>query len=264
MAQLIHEPPTAVLDEEGRTYLVRVWGAERSDGTWEAWLEFDPRDGGPDLLRTERGNVPAKPWGRRLLGPRTRADLPRRGVRPRARPAAVAATRPPIRAAGRGRRATWRRPRRSPAGMYYNRPADRRPRSRCRSAWTSAGRSPTSWPSTATAGSRSPRCRRRRRTCCRASPTRCGACWRSRARAPADVERFIHGTTVATNAVLEQKGAVTAVLTTEGFEDVLELGRQKRSRMYDLDMDAGDADVPRARAGAAWASASGSTRAAAC
>src|SRR5262245_63537303 len=54
---------------------------------------------------------------------------------------------------------------------------------------------------------------------------------------PGVVERFIHGTTVATNAVLEQKGAVTAVLTTEGFEDVLELGRQKRSRMYDLDMD---------------------------
>ena len=54
---------------------------------------------------------------------------------------------------------------------------------------------------------------------------------------PADVARFVHGTTVATNAVLEQKGAVTALLTTEGFEDVLELGRQKRSRMYDLDMD---------------------------
>lgn len=53
---------------------------------------------------------------------------------------------------------------------------------------------------------------------------------------PGDVERFIHGTTVATNAVLEQKGAVTAVLTTEGFEDVLELGRMKRARMYDLDM----------------------------
>jgi N-methylhydantoinase A/oxoprolinase/acetone carboxylase beta subunit len=54
---------------------------------------------------------------------------------------------------------------------------------------------------------------------------------------PAAVERFIHGTTVATNAVLEHKGAVTAILTTEGFEDVLEMGRQKRSRMYDLDMD---------------------------
>ena len=54
---------------------------------------------------------------------------------------------------------------------------------------------------------------------------------------PAAVERFIHGTTVATNAILEQKGAVTAVLATEGFEDVLELGRQKRARMYDLEMD---------------------------
>jgi N-methylhydantoinase A/oxoprolinase/acetone carboxylase beta subunit len=54
---------------------------------------------------------------------------------------------------------------------------------------------------------------------------------------PGAVERFIHSTTVATNAVLERKGAVTAILATEGFEDVLELGRQKRSRMYDLDMD---------------------------
>jgi len=54
---------------------------------------------------------------------------------------------------------------------------------------------------------------------------------------PGDVERFIHGTTIATNAILEQKGAVTAVLTTDGFEDVLELGRMKRSRMYDLSMD---------------------------
>ena len=60
---------------------------------------------------------------------------------------------------------------------------------------------------------------------------------------PGDVERFIHGTTVATNAILEQKGAVTAVLTTEGFEDVLELGRMKRSRMYDLD-GPGDPDLP--------------------
>jgi N-methylhydantoinase A len=56
-------------------------------------------------------------------------------------------------------------------------------------------------------------------------------------RPPAAVTRFIHGTTVATNAILEQKGAVTGVLMTQGFEDVLELGRQKRSRMYDLDMD---------------------------
>ncbi len=42
---------------------------------------------------------------------------------------------------------------------------------------------------------------------------------------PVDVERFIHGTTVGTNAILEQKGAVTAILMTDGFEDTLELGR---------------------------------------
>ncbi|RMF92505.1 MAG: hydantoinase/oxoprolinase family protein [Nitrospinota bacterium] len=51
---------------------------------------------------------------------------------------------------------------------------------------------------------------------------------------PEAVERFIHGTTVATNAVLEHKGAVIGLLTTEGFEDVLEIGRQKRSKLYDL------------------------------
>jgi N-methylhydantoinase A len=55
---------------------------------------------------------------------------------------------------------------------------------------------------------------------------------------PEAVERFIHGTTVATNAILEQNGAVTGVLMTAGFEDALEIGRQKRSNMYDLFLDA--------------------------
>ncbi|MBS7741739.1 hydantoinase/oxoprolinase family protein, partial [Chelatococcus sp. HY11] len=55
---------------------------------------------------------------------------------------------------------------------------------------------------------------------------------------PANVTRFIHGTTVATNAVVEQKGAVTGLLTTEGFEDVLVIGRQKRSELYNLFIDA--------------------------
>ena len=54
---------------------------------------------------------------------------------------------------------------------------------------------------------------------------------------PDAVERFIHGTTVGTNALLERKGAITAVLATEGFEDVLEIGRLKRTRMYDLFID---------------------------
>jgi N-methylhydantoinase A len=58
------------------------------------------------------------------------------------------------------------------------------------------------------------------------------------ARQPATaVERFIHSTTIATNAILEQKGAITGVLMTAGFEDVLEIGRQKRSQMYDLFLD---------------------------
>ena len=51
------------------------------------------------------------------------------------------------------------------------------------------------------------------------------------------VGRFIHSTTIATNAILEQKGAITGVLMTAGFEDVLEIGRQKRAQMYDLFLD---------------------------
>ena len=54
---------------------------------------------------------------------------------------------------------------------------------------------------------------------------------------PGSVVRFIHGTTVATNAVLEQSGARIGLLTTAGFEDILEIGRLKRSRMYDLMVD---------------------------
>ena len=45
----------------------------------------------------------------------------------------------------------------------------------------------------------------------------------------------IHGTTVGTNALLERRGARTALVTTKGFEDVLEIGRQARPALYDLD-----------------------------
>ena len=51
---------------------------------------------------------------------------------------------------------------------------------------------------------------------------------------PSDVSALLHATTVATNAILERKGARTALLTTEGFRDVLILGRQKRYETYDL------------------------------
>src|SRR6188474_2527550 len=43
----------------------------------------------------------------------------------------------------------------------------------------------------------------------------------------------IHGTTVATNAILERRGARTALLTTEGFRDVLELRRARAPELYD-------------------------------
>jgi N-methylhydantoinase A/oxoprolinase/acetone carboxylase beta subunit len=51
---------------------------------------------------------------------------------------------------------------------------------------------------------------------------------------PGAITRFVHGTTVATNAVLTRRGARIGLIATAGFEDVLEIGRQKRSRMYDL------------------------------
>jgi N-methylhydantoinase A len=52
--------------------------------------------------------------------------------------------------------------------------------------------------------------------------------------APADVEAFAHGTTVATNALLEGRSARTALIATEGFEDLVELGRQARADLYRL------------------------------
>ena len=52
-----------------------------------------------------------------------------------------------------------------------------------------------------------------------------------------DVNRFMHGTTVATNAILEGRGAKTALITTGGFRDLLEIGRQKRPDLYDLQVD---------------------------
>jgi len=48
---------------------------------------------------------------------------------------------------------------------------------------------------------------------------------------------FVHGSTVATNALLEGKGGRTALITTLGFEDVLEIGRQSRSELYNLNLD---------------------------
>ena len=55
--------------------------------------------------------------------------------------------------------------------------------------------------------------------------------------APAEVGYFGHGTTVATNALIQHRGVPTALITTAGFRDLLEIGRQKRPDLYDLQAD---------------------------
>ena len=62
---------------------------------------------------------------------------------------------------------------------------------------------------------------------------------------PGDVALVIHGTTLATNAVIERKGARTAFVTTEGFRDVLEIGYESRFDQYDVLIDKPQPLVPR-------------------
>jgi N-methylhydantoinase A len=52
---------------------------------------------------------------------------------------------------------------------------------------------------------------------------------------PGDVSEVVHGTTIATNAILEHKGARTGLITTRGFRDVLEIGRLRMPNLYRLD-----------------------------
>ena len=52
-----------------------------------------------------------------------------------------------------------------------------------------------------------------------------------------DVAYFGHGTTVATNALIQHRGAVTGLITSDGFRDLLEIGRQKRPDLYDSQVD---------------------------
>ena len=62
---------------------------------------------------------------------------------------------------------------------------------------------------------------------------------------PGAVDALAHGMTVATNALLERRGARTALVTTEGFRDVIEIARQNRPSLYDLSQDRPPPLVPR-------------------
>ena len=61
----------------------------------------------------------------------------------------------------------------------------------------------------------------------------------------AAVHRLVHGTTLVTNAVIERKGARTVLITSDGFRDSIEIGREHRYELYDLDLELPKPLVPR-------------------
>ena len=63
--------------------------------------------------------------------------------------------------------------------------------------------------------------------------------------APGDFGAVIHGTTLATNALIERRGAKAAVITTAGFRDILEIGYERRYDQYDMYLEKQDMLVPR-------------------
>jgi N-methylhydantoinase A len=63
--------------------------------------------------------------------------------------------------------------------------------------------------------------------------------------APEAVALVVHGTTLATNAIIERKGACTALITSEGFRDVIEMGHEHRFEQYDLYIEKPAPLVPR-------------------
>src|SRR5262249_53635529 len=60
-----------------------------------------------------------------------------------------------------------------------------------------------------------------------------------------DVRRVVHATTLFTNALIERKGAATALITTEGFRDTLEMRREHKYELYDLFIELPEPLVPR-------------------
>jgi N-methylhydantoinase A len=72
-----------------------------------------------------------------------------------------------------------------------------------------------------------------------------GAVMKASGLAPAEVGLIIHGTTLITNALIERKGARTALVTTEGFRDVLEMGTESRFEQYDLAIEKPRPLIPR-------------------
>jgi N-methylhydantoinase A len=62
---------------------------------------------------------------------------------------------------------------------------------------------------------------------------------------PGDIGQIIHGTTLATNALIERRGAKTALITTQGFRDVIEMRTESRFEQYDLNLNLPEPLLPR-------------------
>ena len=135
---------------------------------------------------------------------------------------------------------SWSRPwRRSLAAGVVTCPIDDQNRPRtgrfgpCCWASTWAGRSPTPcWP--LTDGWSRPRPRRLPQDQSEGVLAAIEKACERAGRSPSEIEAFSHGMTVATNALLEGRGARTALIATEGFTDLVELGRQDRAELYRL------------------------------
>ena len=130
---------------------------------------------------------------------------------------------------------------RSPRGpMIHSRPCPRG------SVSTSAAPSPTSsWSTRPRAPSASARCSPRPRIRPTASSRASSALLGEAGVAAGAVRAVVHGTTLVTNALIERKGARTALLTTEGFRDALEIRHEGRYDMYDLFIEPPAPLVPR-------------------
>jgi N-methylhydantoinase A len=63
--------------------------------------------------------------------------------------------------------------------------------------------------------------------------------------APSEIDQIIHGTTLATNALIERRGAKTALITSEGFRDVIEMRTESRFEQYDLNLSLPEPLLPR-------------------
>ena len=62
---------------------------------------------------------------------------------------------------------------------------------------------------------------------------------------PSEVGLIVHGTTLATNAIIERKGALTALVTTQGFRDSIEIAQENRFEQYDIFIEKPEPLVPR-------------------